>query len=462
MVDQQGGNGTGKPGLSEGIARFNELPKNAKIGILGLFAFFFLVFLMRSGGGDAPAPEQNLAQQPSQFVSVSPDGPEDDTAENDGFNPVGPDRASLRRGFVTQQTQALQQMRNEIETQSEQQQQEFTRRTQEMQQLQTQLQETMKVLSEQMQLMEQSNARQRDEITRLVEEARRQGLRSVNQQQQDNERVRRRTPSRITETRLGGAGGPGVGNDQALLQGVLKTTTGRTAGIDGENDVLAEEEPLPFIPPLGFVKATLLNGVDALATSGLATPALARLHGVYKTAMNSTVFLDGCFMLLEFEGDISTERAKGRPSRMTCVYPDRGAVTYDVAGYVVDAEDGLEGVPGVFYEGDSGRIALAIAAQFAAGVANIVANNQTTNVTDSDGTNQQFLTGNQTRGAVAGGVAAATNRLTDYLLERAERIAPFIRIDAMRKVHVVLLSGTELRAQGSAWSLLFNAEDDLF
>ncbi len=462
MVDQQGGNGTGKPGLSDGIARFNELPKNAKIGILGLFAFFFLVFLMRSGSSDAPAPEQNLAQQPSQFVSISPDGPEDDTAENDGFNPVGPDRASLRRGFVTQQTQALQQMRNEIETQSEQQQQEFTRRTQEMQQLQTQLQETMKVLSEQMQLMEQSNARQRDEITRLVEEARRQGLRSVNQQQQDNERVRRRTPSRITETRLGGAGGPGVGNDQALLQGVLKTTTGRTAGIDGENDVLAEETPLPFIPPLGFVKATLLNGVDALATSGLATPALARLHGVYKTAMNSTVFLDGCFMLLEFEGDISTERAKGRPSRMTCVYPDRGAVTYDVAGYVVDAEDGLEGVPGVFYEGDSGRIALAIAAQFAAGVANIVANNQTTNVTDSDGTNQQFLTGSQTRGAVAGGVAAATNRLTDYLLERAERIAPFIRIDAMRKVHVVLLSGTELRAQGSAWSLLFNAEDDLF
>lgn len=460
MVDQKGGNGTGKPGFSDGIARFNELPKNAKIGIIGLFAFFFLVFIMR-GGSDAPAPEQNLAQQPSQFVSVSPDGPEEGDPEVDGFNPVGPDRASLRRGFVTQQTQALQQMRNEIETQAEQQQQEFQRRTQEMQQLQTQLQETMKVLSEQMQLMEQSNARQRDEITRLVEEARRQGLRSVNQQQ-DNERVRRRTPSRITETRLGGAGGPGVGNDQALLQGVLKTTTGKTAGIDGDDDVLAEDPALPFIPPLGFVKATLLNGVDALATSGLATPALARLHGVYKTAMNSTVFLDGCFMLLEFEGDISTERAKGRPSRMTCVYPDRGAVTYDVAGYVVDAEDGLEGVPGVFYEGDSGRIALAIAAQFAAGVANIVANNQTTNVTDSDGTNQQFLTGNQTRGAIAGGVASATNRLTDYLLERAERIAPFIRIDAMRKVHVVLLSGTELRAEGSAWSLLFNAEDDLF
>jgi len=457
MADQLDGK---KPGLAEGIERFNQLPKNAKLGIIGLFVFFFLVFLMRSGGDDPAPTSQNLAQQPAQsqvFASTN-QGKE----EEEGFNPVGPDRASLRRGFVTQQTQALQQMRTEIQEQSTQQQQAFQQRTQEMQQLQVQLQETMKVLSEQMQLMEQSNARQRDEINRLVEEARRQGLRSsVGSQQNNDERVRRRTPSRISETRLGGAGGPNVGNDQALLQGVLQTTTGRTAGINNQNDILAEEEPLPFIPPLGFIKATLLNGVDALATSGLATPALARLHGVYKTAMNSTVFLDGCFALLEFEGDISTERARGRPSRMTCVYPDRGAVTYDIAGYVVDAEDGLEGVPGVFYEGDSGRIALAIAAQFAAGVANIIANNQQTNVTSAEGNNQQFLTGSETRGAIAGGVASATNRLTDFLLERAERVAPFIRIDALRKVHVVLLSGTELRAEGSAWSLLFNAEDDL-
>lgn len=456
MADQLDGK---KPGLAEGIERFNELPKNAKLGILGLFVFFFLVFLMR-GGGDAPAPApENLAQQPEQSqVFASADQAEED---EEGFNPVGPDRASLRRGFVTQQTQALQQMRTEIQKESEQQRQEFLQRNQEMQQLQIQLQETLRVMSEQMQSMEQSNVRQRDEITRLVEEARRQGLRSVGNQQNNNEPIRRRTQGRITETRLGGAGGPNVGNDQALLQGVLKTTTGQTAGINNQDDLLAEEEPLPFIPPLGFIKATLLNGVDALATSGLATPALARLHGVYKTAMNSTVFLDGCFMLLEFEGDISTERARGRPSRMTCVYPDRGAVTYDIAGYVVDAEDGLEGVPGIFYEGDSGRIALAIAAQFAAGIANIIANNQNTNVTSAEGNNQQFLTGSETRGAIAGGVASATNRLTDFLLERAERVAPFIRIDALRKVHVVLLSGTELRTQGSAWSLLFNAEDDL-
>ncbi len=443
--------------LAGGIQRFNELPPNAKFGVIGLFVFFFVVFLMRSGGEEVQPPP--VVEAPSQMIAVE-QNIERVEENRDGFTPVGPDRSSLRRGFVTQQTQALQQMRSEIQKQSSQQQREFEQRAQEMQQLQSQLQETMKVLNGQMQIMEQSNARQRDEISRLVEEARRQGLRSVTAKQQEETQVRRRTPSRISETRLSSPGNPNVSGNQALLQGVAGGVVASPEG-QGGVDQLEPEDALPFLPPLGFIKATLLNGVDALATSGVATPSLARLHGVYKTAMNSTVMLDGCFMLLEFEGDISTERARGKPSRMTCVYPDRGAVTYDITGYVVDAEDGLEGVPGLFFEGDSGRIALAMAAQFAAGVANVISSNQSTNVTDSSGTNSSFLTGSDARASVAGGVASATNRLTDFLLERAERVSPFIRIDAMRKVHVVLLSGTELRAEGNAWSLLFNADNVL-
>ena len=441
-----------KEKLSVGVERFKELPPNARFGILGLFAFFLLMFLVRSGG-DEPMPEQ--VREAPTVVTQQQQQPA--PTEEEGFQPVGPDRASLRRGFVTQQTQALQQMRSEIEQQAEEQQQEFQQRTKEMQQLQSQLQETMNVLSEQMRLMEESNQRQREEISRLAEEARRQGI-QVNRNDQQQE-VRRRTPSRISETRLSSPSGPNVSREDALLQGVARTTTGRSALPKGSRaGDGAEDAPLPFIPPLGFIRGTMLNGVDALAGAGLATPALVRLSGVYKTAMNSTVILDGCFMLVEFEGDISTERARGSPSRMTCVYPDRGAVTYDVAGYVVDAEDGVEGVPGLFYEGDSGRIALTMAAEFASGIASVVASNQQTTSVSAQGDGTTFLTGDEGRAAVAGGVQNATSRLTNFLLERAERIVPFIRIDALRKIHVVLLSGTELRAEGSAWSLLFNAD----
>ena len=144
---------------------------------------------------------------------------------------------------------------------------------------------------------------------------------------------------------------------------------------------------------------------------------------------------------------------------MTCVYPDQGVSTYSVSGYVVDAEDGIIGVPGIFYEGDASRLATAMIADFAAGIADIIESNQNTFSVDSDGTAQQTLTGDQTKAEIAGGVNAAVGSLRDYLMERANRIVPFVRIDATRTVHLVLLSGVELRTEGSPWTLLFAADD---
>ena len=118
-----------------------------------------------------------------------------------------------------------------------------------------------------------------------------------------------RQKKRISQNILAStAGGVAVDGSNALLSPVVD---GVDRTLDGENPAGEEEdEPQPFIPPLGFIKATLLNGVDALV-GGTATPALARLHGIYKTASNGTVNLDGCFIMLEFSGEISTERAVG-------------------------------------------------------------------------------------------------------------------------------------------------------
>jgi Skp family chaperone for outer membrane proteins len=439
-------------GLQGAIARFQQLPKNAQMGIIGLFAVLFLILLSRGGGDSAPPP---AVVEREALVTQVDDRPVPQGDGNGPFAPIQANSEQLRRGFVTQQTVALQNLRDDLREEAQRQRTEFEQRTREMQNVQQRLEQTLNTLNEQMRLMEEANARQREEISRLAEEARRQGLRAGAGAGGQQGQVTRRPKQRINQTPLGGVGGvPNVGANQALLQGVLQTTTGQTAGIANQGEV----ERKPFIPPLGFIKGTLLNGVDAIADGGEATPSLVRLHGIYKTAMNSTVILDGCFMLVEFEGVISTERARGKPARMTCVYPDRGAVTYDVAGYVVDAEDGVEGVPGVFFEGDSGRIALSIAAQFAAGLAGIIAENQQTTVVGADGTAQRFLTGSEARASIASGANSALSDLTDYLRQRAERVSPFIRIDATRRIHVVLLSGTELRSEGDAWTLLFDAD----
>jgi hypothetical protein len=276
-----------------------------------------------------------------------------------------------------------------------------------------------------------------------------------------------RLPKRIEQKPLGGSGGGQVQGQPFLaplgaaahsLKGsVSGANTADAGGWDSGTLDSDNAHKLPFVPPLGFIKGTLLNGVDALV-GGQPTPALVRLNGVYKTAMGGTVNLDGCFALVEFEGEISTERAVGKPARMTCVYPDQGAVTYSLSGYVVDSEDGIIGVPGVFYEGDASRIAAAMLADFAAGVAGVVKDNQSTVTVDSSGNATQSITGDELQGEIAGGVEKAVSSLRDYLLQRVNRVLPFVRLDATRQIHLVLLSGTELRAEGSAWSLLFDAE----
>ena len=38
--------------------------------------------------------------------------------------------------------------------------------------------------------------------------------------------------------------------------------------------------------------------------------------------------------------------------------------------------------------------------------------------------------------------------------ERSSRVVPFVRVDPTRDIHMVLLSGFELRHEGSPWTLL--------
>ena len=47
--------------------------------------------------------------------------------------------------------------------------------------------------------------------------------------------------------------------------------------------------------------------------------------------------------------------------------------------------------------------------------------------------------------------------LSDYLKQKVDKVQPFVRLDATREVHLVLLNGTELRSEGSPWTLLFDA-----
>jgi hypothetical protein len=371
------------------------------------------------------------------------------------FAGIESDRPVLMQSWLEQNRREMADMKQNIEQKFQERDQGLGSALQQNTELQRQMQQMMADFTAEIKNMQETAQRDREMMGQLAEEQKKIQLDgAVDGPNQQLMKPR----EKINQTPLGSAGTEGgAGSNQAFLS-PLSNIKRNNYGV--LSDTVAEPPaPLPFVPPLGFIRGTMLNGVDALV-GGRATPSLIRLSGSYKTAMNSTVVLDGCFALVEFQGEISTERAVGKPSRMTCVYPDQGTTTYDISGYVVDAEDGIIGVPGIFYEGDATRIAAAMLADFAAGVSQIVEQNQSTTQTSvsSNGTaSTKTLTGDEAKAEIAGGANKLSGSLRDYLFERVNRVVPFIRLDATREINLVLLSGTELRSEGSPWTLLFDA-----
>lgn len=427
------------------LARVREMPTPAKVALgVVLFGVLYLMF----GGGDAPQQANGTANMTSAAALNNDNG--------QVFSGLESDRPVLMQGWLEQNRREMADLKKGIETRFDEKDKALADALQNNAELQAQMRQMMADFTSEIRNIQASNQQDKEMLNQLAEEQRRiqsnapsdgvTGVGPVARQQK-----------RIDQLPLSSAGNI---SGQPLLAPITRFGAGGEVRSTGEPGVFVADEQaarLPFMPPLGFIKGTMLNGVDALI-GGQPTPSLVRLSGNYKTAMGSTVNLDGCFALVEFQGEISTERAVGKPARMTCIYPDQGAVTYSLSGYVVDSEDGIIGIPGIFYEGDASRIAAAMLADFAAGVSAVVRDNQTTVSVDANGNATQSITGDELKGEIAGGVEKAVGSLRDYLLQRVNRVLPFVRIDATRQLNLVLLSGTELRAEGSPWTLLFDAE----
>ncbi|MBI1308516.1 MAG: hypothetical protein GC129_01480 [Proteobacteria bacterium] len=433
----------GAPAPQQGmLAKFRGLPKQAQIAIV--IGGVVLLFWMFSGSSHKAA---NTASPTLGTVGAQP-------SSTEPFSGLESDRPAVMQNVYEQNRREMSDLRNRIEDSFQQRDHALQDALSQNQELQRQMTQMMSDFTAEIKNLQLERAKDADRLAQLADQQHQMELNSPVEGGVGNGPVAPRR-QRINQVTLGGAAGPRGGS--ALLSPFGQ---GRPQGASDATDALKADgtgAKLPFMPPLGFVKATLLNGVDALV-GGTPTPALARVEGVYKTAMGSTVSLDGCFVMVEFNGNISTERAVGKPARMTCVYPDRGAATYSLSGYVVDADDGIIGVPGMLYEGDPTRIAASMLADFAAGIGEVIAQNQQTTTVDSNGTQQNAITGSQAKAEVAGGVNKAMSSLRDYLMERVNRVQPFIRLDATRQIHLVILNGTELRAEGSPWSLLFDAQ----
>ncbi len=448
LIARPGGRANAE-GAAGALQKFQGLPRpmQAAILVVGLVVVFYVISSLK-GSNSAPRQIVNLGV-PNAAGQVSAT-----------FSGIETDRPAVMQSVFEQNRRDMSELRTKIEGDFATRDAALQSALTQNQELQRQMQQMMGDFTTELKNIQIERARDNERLAQLADQQKQLELNAPVDGVTAPSPVggRRRAISQVT------LGGGGVAQAIARPFGQTGASTPashlNSSGLPTPSPAQeSEAKRLPFMPPLGFVKATLLNGVDALV-GGAVTPALARLSGTYKTAMNTTVTLDGCFALVEFEGNISTERATGRAARMTCIYPDGGAATYNLQSYVVDAEDGIIGVPGILYEGDPTRIAAAMMADFAAGLGQIVEQNQTTTTVDSEGTTQTVLTGSQSKAQVAGGVNKAMSSLSTYLQARVNRTQSFIRLDATREINLVILNGTEFRSQGDVWSALFDANSD--
>lgn len=438
------------------LERLRNLPRPAQLvfGVV-VFGIFYVLFASDGQRAGTVTATNSTTVEALQGSAISP---------TQVFAGLETDRPALLQNWLEQNRREMSVLKEQLEKQNQERDKALTDAFQQNAQVQQEMRQLMSDFTSEIRNIQETAQRDRETMGQLAEEQKKMQLNAPVDGVTGAGPVERRQ-ERINQTPLGSTGGAAAPGSQALLAPLAGALNNQPGQVPITAQQLAQATasgvasltPPPFVPPLGFIKATMLNGVDALV-GGTPSPALVRLQGQYKTAMNTTVKLDGCYALVEFQGEVSTERAVGKPARMTCVYPDQGAVTYSLSGYVVDAEDGIIGVPGVFYEGDASRIAAAMLADFAAGISGAIQENNNTFSLDQNGNAVRTVSGDQARNEVAGGVNKATQSLRDYLLERVNRVLPFIRLDATRELHLVLLSGVELRSQGSAWSLLFDAE----
>lgn len=220
-----------------------------------------------------------------------------------------------------------------------------------------------------------------------------------------------------------------------------------------------ENEFAGYLPAGSFSAAVMLHGVDAGASESTRAnpqPVIMRINGAAITPGDSTYEMDSCFAIGNAVGELSSERAMIRVSRVSCLDESQGFVLEaTVDGFVIDS-DGMQGLRGKVVRRSGQVIAKATLAGIAEGfgaIAGAAAQTNSRSFTGSQigggvfGTQERVDAGELARAGALGGVQNSAGLIADFYLREAESIFPVISIPPGRKISIAFLRGQSLRWQ---------------
>ena len=204
--------------------------------------------------------------------------------------------------------------------------------------------------------------------------------------------------------------------------------------------------PENYIAAGSFAEGVLLSGLDvstSIKTASDPEPVLLRLtnFGTLPRRFNSD--LKDCHIVGSAYGDLSSERAKIRIEKLSCVEIKTGEVVEtEVSGYV-SGEDGRSGLRGEIVSVDQKYMVNAQIFGTLGGLANTATKSPTiyNPLAGGVGAVQPLSTKENISNGLISGASSSLDKISDYYIDRAESIQPVVQVAAGREVDVIFTEG---------------------
>lgn len=206
-------------------------------------------------------------------------------------------------------------------------------------------------------------------------------------------------------------------------------------------------EESAYLPSGSFVQGILLSGLDAPAgvtASKEPHPVLIKLSDLAVLPNRARLDIKDCFIVGEGYGDLSSERAYVRTTKLSCVKASGQSLDTPLKGFVA-GEDGKVGLRGRVVSKQGQFLAKALVAGFAEGLSDVFKLSATTVSVSPLGATQTIDPERALEAGALSGTGRALDRLAQHYINMAERLFPVIEIDAGRKAEVVVLQGRPLQ-----------------
>lgn len=209
-----------------------------------------------------------------------------------------------------------------------------------------------------------------------------------------------------------------------------------------------------YIPAGSYVEAKMISGVDAgIGITAESDPrqVLLRVTGKVISAGHGKNYLTtdklmGCVVQCQATGDLSSEKAYLKPVIMTCAKDSESIIEVPVKGYV--SANGKVGIRGEIVSREGDLVAKSFLSGLIGGLGSGVSQFYEPQQAISNGF--AVKTGKDNAKGMLGsglgkGINDSSNRLSDYLIKRAEQYQPVISINEGVAVDLVFQEGFSIK-----------------